>query len=376
MERPSPDLILIVLLLVCGFAACGRSGSSAPADNKTNVPATAEVQEHDNAEATVTIAMTGDVMLGTDYPERKLPPDGGDCLFADAAPILRAANVAVGNLEGVFAGEMPAREKRSKQLKAFFFRMPPSMAPLLRDAGYDFMSIANNHSFDFMAPGEASTRRVLDSVGIVYAGTLNCKSVIRTIDGVTYGFAAFGHNWGTVQMRDTAGVSSIVSRLKAQADVVIVSFHGGAEGADASHLPNGSEYYAGENRGDLRSFAHRAIDSGASVVFGHGPHVVRALELYRGHLIAYSLGNFCTPCGVSVAGRCGYAPLLTATVAFADGRFVTGRIHSMIQRWGVGPRLDPAHRAAAEMAALTQVDIPPQSRLVITSDGMLSLPQR
>ncbi len=369
-------MILIALLLACCLAACGRSGSTSSADDKTNTPATAQAHEPATAEATVTIAMTGDVMLGTEYPERKLPPDGGARLFADAAPILCEANVAVGNLEGVFADEMPAREKRSKQLKAFFFRMPPSMAPLLRDAGYDFMSMANNHSYDFMAPGEASTRSVLDSVGIAYAGTLNCKSAIRTIDGVTYGFAAFGHNWGTVPMRDTAGVSRIVSRLKAQADVVIVSFHGGAEGTDACHLPNGSEYYAGENRGDLRSFAHRAIDSGASVVFGHGPHVVRALELYRGHLIAYSLGNFCTPCGVSVAGLCGYAPLLTATVAVADGRFVAGRIHSMIQRWGVGPRLDSAHRAAAEMAALTQADIPPQSRPVIASDGTLSLPQR
>ncbi len=374
MERPSQKLILITLALACCLAACGRVGSASASAEVDSVAFTTNSQEPDTA-ATVTIAMTGDVMLGTEYPERKLPPDGGAHLLTDAAPILSAANVAVGNLEGVFAFEMPAREKPSKQLKAFFFCMPPSMAPLLRDAGYDFMSMANNHTYDFMTPGEASTRRVLDSVGISYAGTPNCKSAIRSIGGVTYGFAAFGHNSGTMLMRDTASVSRIVSDLKAKADVVIVSFHGGAEGGQASHLPNGTEYYAGENRGDLRSFAHRAIDCGAAVVFGHGPHVVRALELYRGHLIAYSLGNFCTPCGVSVAGKCGYAPLLTATVTVADGRFVAGRIHSMIQRWGVGPRLDPDHKAVAEMASLTQTDIPQRSQPKIASDGTLSLPQ-
>ncbi len=374
MSILSPIRIIITSAIVCSIAACGRVKAVADPACGTVDTATATASLRDTVAATVTIAMTGDVMLGTDYPERKLPPDGGRYLFDDAAPIMQSADVAVGNLEGVIAGDIPPRSKPSKQLKSYFFRMPLSMAHLLRDAGYDFLSMANNHVFDFMAQGEMSTRRVLDAIGVAYAGSVNCKSATRRIGGVTYGFAAFGHNAGTMRMTDTASVRRIVTRLKAESDVVIVSFHGGAEGVDARHLPHGREHYAGEHRGDLRRFAHFAIDCGAAVVYGHGPHVVRAVELYEGHLIAYSLGNFCTPCGVSVAGVCGYAPLLVAAVSLADGKLVAGRIHSMIQQWGVGPRVDPKHRAAREMASLSLADVDAESRLNIATDGTLSVP--
>ena len=375
MRKPRLHLLLILAAVLCCFAACGRARHALTlvVDGAGETQQTS-VAPRDSVVAapTVTIAMTGDVMLGTMYPEPKLPANGGRNLFDDAAPLLKGADVAVGNLEGVIADSMTPKKKGEKQIKAYYFRMPPSMAHLLSEAGYDFLSLANNHAYDFLAPGEASTRRYLDRLGISYAGTVNCESAVKRIGNVTYGFAAFGHNAFVQPMRDTAAVRRIITGLKAQCDVVIVSFHGGAEGVDHRHLPEGSEHYAGENRGNLRSFAHFAVDCGASVVYGHGPHVVRAIELYNGHLIAYSLGNFCTPCGVSVAGLCGYAPLLIASVDVTDGHFTGGRIHSMIQQWGIGPRNDSTNRVAREMAQLTAADIPVQGRPAIAPDGTIT----
>jgi len=88
----------------------------------------------------------------------------------------------------------------------------------------------------------------------------------------------------------------------------LVSFHGGGEGVGFEHVPFVMETFVNEKRGDVNAFAHAAVDAGADLVFGNGPHVCRALELYNDRLIAYSLGNFCTYTNVSVAGSCGYAP--------------------------------------------------------------------
>ncbi len=363
--------VLCPLLLgaLC-IAACTRAAKSTAAPDAVDADTVAAAPV---ADSTVTIAMTGDVMLGTVYPERKMPPDGGRRLFADAAPLLRAANVACGNQEGVLGDGLKPRPKPQSKF-SYYFLTPSRMARLEAEAGYDFMSMANNHALDFLAPGVVSTRRVLDGLGIGHAGTEGDEMAVRRIGGVTYGFAAFGHNWGTLLTSDTARVSRVVRRLRQQSDVVIVSFHGGGEGLDYRRLPHGTERYLGDNRGNVRRFARLCIDRGADVVYGHGPHVVRAIEVYCGHLIAYSLGNFCTPCGISVAGKCGLAPLLTATVSRSTGRLVRGRIHSMVQGWGTGPRLDPQHRAAREIATLTAADIATPFRPRISPDGLITPP--
>ncbi len=98
--------------------------------------------------------------------------------------------------------------------------------------------------------------------------------------------------------------------LKQQCDIVIVSFHGGGEGTGFEHVPFKIESYNNEKRGDVHAFAHNAIDAGADLILGNGPHVCRAMELYKNRLIAYSLGNFCTYRSVSVEGIGGLAPLL------------------------------------------------------------------
>ncbi len=318
---------------------------------------------------TITIAMTGDVMFGTTYPEVKLPTNGGRNLFDHVASIIGGADVAVGNLECVISDTAAPRPKRPGKY-TFFFRSPTSGAKLLNDAGYDFMSMANNHAYDFLEEGIASSKENLEKYGIGHAGTIGDEHSIKTIDGVKYGFVAFGHSTSTLHTYDTLTVQRIIREVRPQVDVLIVSFHGGAEGAKYAHLPYGNETFVGDFRGDSRKFSHMAIDLGADVVFGHGPHVVRAMELYKGHLIAYSLGNFCTPGGINVAGKNGYAPVLEVKINRETGEFIEGKIHSFIQQWRMGPQPDKNNRAASEIRALTRSDIK-NPGITIGDDGSI-----
>ena len=169
------------------------------------------------------------------------------------------------------------------------------------------------------------------------------------------GFCAFSTNSHTFNLMDTAEVKSVIRSLREDCDILIVSFHGGAEGLDYIHLPEGMEMYLDEKRGSLREFAHLCVDEGADLVFGHGPHVCRAMELYRGHLIAYSLGNFCTPTGMSLSSQMGYAPVVSARID-RNGMLVDGKIHSFKQSVQTGPRLDKENRAAKAIRTLSEED--------------------
>lgn len=315
-----------------------------------------------------TVALTGDIMMGTTFPSVQLPAQEGRQLFVDVAHILQRADIAAGNLEGTLCDGGESRKKISKV--SYAFRTPTSFSPRLKEAGYDFLSMANNHAYDFGDVGIQSTMRQLDGLGIRYAGIQKYPaSVTIEKDGVTYGFCAFGHNGYTYRHQDLRQVRQIVTDLVNHCDIVIVSFHGGAEGRSKNRLPKGKEVFCGEDRGSLREFAHFCIDAGADVVFGHGPHVTRAVELYKEHFIAYSLGNFCTPYGMSLSGISGYAPVLELQLR-EDGRFAEGQIHSFIQQRGLGPRKDEQHRVAREMKRLTLLDMP-QTPLVIDDYGLI-----
>ncbi len=363
-------ILLIAVLASCG----GKAGGEVSATNVEGDSVSARPVAKAAVRRPLTVAMTGDIMMGTLYPTTKLPVDDGRHLFDDAREVLTNANVAVGNLEGAIGDKGELNDLKRSRLASgvkniYAFRMPERYAPYLKAAGYDFVSMANNHSFDFGTGGQASTRRALDAAGVAYAGNPGYEMAVREIDGVRYGFAAFGYNRQTVLMREEAAVRQIIASLRDSADVVIVSFHGGGEGSDFRHVGKGMEYQHGEARGDLRRFAHLCIDSGADVVYGHGPHVVRGVELYKGHFIAYSLGNFCTPTGISVAGITGYAPVITVTIN-NKGEFVDGRIHSFIQQRGVGPRATTSAAVVNEIRSLSVSDFP-QSGLVIDNDGAI-----
>ena len=311
---------------------------------------------------TLTLAMVGDIMMGTTYPDTLLPYKDGAFLFRDAKSVLKRADLAMGNLEGPLCDGGKSTKKDT--LNNYAFRTPTSFAPLLRDAGFDFLSMANNHANDFGEEGIESTEQALHSQGIKYAGVKgHFEAAVIKRKGLRIGICAFGHNPYTLRHTDQATVKRVVSALRNQADIIVVSFHGGAEGRTQSRLPYGKEEFFKENRGSLREFAHYCIDLGADVVYGHGPHVVRCVEVYKGRFIAYSLGNFCTPYGISLKGISGQAPIVEIKIN-EKGQFLNGRIHSLVQRRGIGPRWDKNKGAARQMKMLSDLDVPASSAMV------------
>lgn len=315
---------------------------------------------------TITIAVTGDVMMGTTYPTVQLPADSGKYLFADVQNVLRTADITLGNLEGTLCDGGACTKGNGKY--SYAFRTPTGFSPRLTETGYDYMSMANNHANDFGLEGIMSSEQCLTEQGIGFSGILGRREwTIVERGGVRYGICAFGHNRYTLKHRDLPRVKQILDTLRSKSDIVIVSFHGGGEGVDFSHLPEGPETFIGEDRGNLREFAHFCIDNGADVIYGHGPHVVRCVEVYKGHIIAYSLGNFCTPFGISLEGIKGYAPVITIRIN-EHGEFIDGKVHSFIQQRGMGPLRDASNRVARHMSALTETDVP-FSEAYIDSDG-------
>lgn len=314
-------------------------------------------------------------MMGTTFPDsihgRDLPPDDGKHIFDDVKEIISSADFAGGNLEGSFL-DGPGHRRRMTNPKTYFiFRMPPKYVTNLIDAGYDFVGIANNHINDFGEPGRQSTVKTLRDAGLAHAGLKGiCEKAFVERNGVVFGVAQVGHGNNNVNVNDIDEVTRVVKELRDSADIVVLSFHGGAEGSAHAHVPGKMEYYVGEQRGDVKAMAHAAIDAGADVVFGHGPHVVRAAELYKGHIIFYSLGNFCTPYRMGIAGSTGHAPVADVVLDM-NGEFLSGKIHSFIQKKGQGPKVDPSYAAARQIKALSAQDFP-DSKLIISDDGTLS----
>lgn len=321
----------------------------------------------------VCIAAVGDIMLGTSYPDKNtLPPDSGKSSFKNIVNQLHGADVTFGNLEGALLDTgAPARYKLHLLSKAYLFRMPVSYGKVLKDAGFKVLSLANNHIGDFGDKGRMSTMKVLDSIGIQYGGQLVHPSAIFRVKGITYGFCAFAPNSHTLSILDLKNARRIIKNLKQQCDIVIVSFHGGGEGKAFEHVPDTSELFFNEKRGNVRAFAHNAVDAGADLIFGNGPHVCRAMEIYKNRLIAYSLGNFCTYKCVSVEGLTGLAPLLKVYVN-KKGEFLSGRIIANIQTHDKGLRTDSLNRAIKKIRALTMVDFP-QSGPNISDDGRMAV---
>lgn len=359
------------------LAACGNSSAQTASSDAAAVSAVADSVKvgHDENPQTLTFVFTGDIMMGTTFPDSvhgsNLPHDAGRHLFDDAAGVLRNADLTAGNLEGTML-DGPGKRRPMRNPKTYYvFRMPTSFVSNLTDAGFDCLGMANNHVNDFGEPGRRSTMATLRDAGLAYVGLKGrCETAVIERRGLKIGLTQFGHGGGNLDVNDLGELRRVVAQLRDTADIVIVSFHGGAEGKECTHVPHVPETFLGERRGDVESFAHAAIDAGADVVFGHGPHVPRAAELYKGRIIFYSLGNFCTPYRVSITGVSGYAPVAEVTVG-ADGRFLSGRIHSFVQHRGIGPRADSTNAAARLMRRLSIEDFP-GSPLRISPDGTLT----
>jgi hypothetical protein len=250
-------------------------------------------EQKPDAEATITIAAVGDVNMGMAWPTERaaLPPNNAMDLFSGVKPILQDADITFGNLETVLADSGDSVKCRKGSTKCFAFRVPTSFAQALKDAGFDVMSVANNHTGDFGPEGRLATKAALDAVGILHSGPIG-DIASWEVKGVKVALVAFSFGADVYRIQELDIGRKVVANLAKEHDLVLVSFHAGAEGKGADHVPVGTEMFLGEDRGDSRAFAHAMIDAGADLLIGHGPHLLRAMEVYNGRLIAYSLGNF------------------------------------------------------------------------------------
>jgi poly-gamma-glutamate capsule biosynthesis protein CapA/YwtB (metallophosphatase superfamily) len=317
----------------------------------------------------LTVAAVGDIMLGTDYPRNRLPKDASG-LLSSVAPVLQQADVTFGNLEGVLQDGGEARKQCSNPSRCYVFRSPESYAETLSSAGFDLLSLANNHARDFGEEGRDATMHALDRAGIRHSGRTGDVATWQQ-EGLDMAMVAFAPFGGSHDMLDLERGRELIQRLAANSDILMVSFHGGAEGAGKMTIPFATETFHGENRGDVVAFSRMAVEAGADLVIGHGPHVPRAMELYQGRLISYSLGNFATYWGINVRGPNGLAPILVSTLD-QDGRFIEGQIHSYRQQRPHGPVADPEHQAARLIRELTLTDFP-DGLLIIDDEGHITV---
>jgi len=338
-----------------------------------------EIAEQDSVELniyrvlkdTVSIVGVGDIMMGTNFPEEYyLPPNEGRDLLSGVDSILRSADITFGNLEGVILNEGGNPKYCSNPKLCYIFRSPEYMVQNLKDAGFDVMSTANNHAGDFGNPGRENTMKVLDSLGIYHAGLVSRPYVTFMKDGMRYGFAAFAPNSGTMSIHDLAKAKAIISHLDSISDIVIASFHGGAEGSKYQHVERKTEYFYGENRGNVYRFSHELVNSGADIVFGHGPHVTRAVEVYNKRFIAYSLGNFCTYARFNLSGDNGLAPIINVFTS-SKGEFYKAQVTPVIQRAPGGPQVDHKKRVIKRLQSLTSKDFP-EVKIKIDDSGLIT----
>jgi poly-gamma-glutamate capsule biosynthesis protein CapA/YwtB (metallophosphatase superfamily) len=317
---------------------------------------------------TVTVIGVGDIMMGSNYPNGGiLPPDNGIELMSEVSSILSNADVTMGNLEGVLLDEGGTAKTCRDPKVCYVFRSPVSYVQNLTNAGFDVLSLANNHAGDFGDIGRRSTMKALEGAGLYHAGQTTNPFTIFEKEGIRYGFTAFAPNSGCLSLNDLNEAKRIVAHLDSLVDIVIVSFHGGAEGPQHQHVPRKNEIFYGENRGNVYAFAHALIDSGADIIFGHGPHVTRAVEVYKDRFIAYSLGNFCTYAGINVAGINGWSPIIKVFTN-SEGNFLKAHITSTYQEFRSGVKIDRQNQVLKRIKQLTEEDFP-ESKIKFDDSG-------
>ena len=356
-HRPSrtPRLLFAIALVAAMAAApwitrfdAPQVGEAARKADRQRPPAAAPGRKPP-VRKTVTIASVGDIAMGRDGA---LPPSGAHALFAGVRAELRGG-VVLGNLEQTLT-DGGASKCGIKSTDCYAFRSPPADAGALRVAGFTVLNLANNHSLDYGGVGLTDTIAALDEAGLAHTGEPGQATRVRKqpVRVSVLGFSYAGLNGGVL---DPAEAAELVRLTDRWADVVVVTMHAGAEGHDRGHVPHGPETHLGENRGDLRAFSHAVVDAGADLVVGHGPHVLRGLEWYRGRLIAHSLGNFAGYRTLRTDGPGGVSAILRVTLR-GDGSWSAGRlVPTRLDRTGTAS-LDPAGAALVAVRDLSRID--------------------
>jgi poly-gamma-glutamate capsule biosynthesis protein CapA/YwtB (metallophosphatase superfamily) len=344
-------LALVVLALgpvaVTAMALEGRDlpASAAAAAVAPRAQAAAPAQP----ERVVEIAAVGDVALGH---AGSVPTDLA-ALFAGVRGALQG-DVVLGNLESALSDDGSAKCGRGST-GCFSFVVPPDSARPLRRAGFDVLSVANNHTRDAGEGGLEETADALREAGIAVTGRADEIAIVRT-NGVRVAVLGFApYSWAS-DLLDHDAATRLVRAAGARADIVVVNMHAGAEGTAQAHVRPGAEWYLGERRGDPMAFAHAVVEAGADLVVGHGPHVLRALEWYRGRLIAYSLGNFSSHRNFDLSGPLGTSAVLRVRL-HQDGTWAGGRLVPVRLEGTGSPVPDPERTALVQLRELSRDDI-------------------
>ena len=315
----------------------------------------------------ISIKAVGDIVPGTNFPNRSLPRNPEKIFFYNVVDYLQDSDILFGNFESTLT-RYPKTRKNTKRKRVFAFRSPPSYALMLRRVGFDVLSIANNHSMDFYQKGYDDTIKFLKKANILPVGVKKQIAVLN-IEDIPVAFIGFSHLDYHNNLNRISQAKRLVQKAKSEGELVIVSFHGGKEGKSALHVKNEMEIFYGERRGNLVQFAHSVIDAGADLVLGHGPHVPRALELYKNKLIAYSLGNFLGYGALSSRGYAGYSMILEVKLNMS-GDFIQGEIISLRLNQLSIPKYDFEKKTVRLVKRLSKQDFP-NSPLIIKNNGKI-----
>jgi hypothetical protein len=316
----------------------------------------------------VALEWVGDMALST---QLGLPPGGVASALAPVSEDLHDANLTFGNLEGTLSVGGPSKCSGISGGDCFAFQAPPSTAFGLRSLGFRLVNQANNHSLDFGYSGRAQTVAALNAAGIGHTGFPGEISYLWA-NHIRLAFLGFAPYPSDADLLDIPAAQALIHQAAQHAQIVVVIIHAGAEGADQTHTPDGEQYYLGEDRGNARAFAHAAIEAGASLVVGSGPHVIRGVEDYRGRMIAYSLGNFIGYHTLGGSGVLSDSAILHVKLD-SRGRVLAARWIPIVLDGGL-PRPDPSDASAHLVAALSREDF--HRSWTIEGSGVFHIPQR
>ncbi len=264
------------------------------------------------SDSTITIGFVGDIIPG---------PKNTPGLLNDVVRYTVGPDILIGNFEGVAAQTLYTKCKTDSK-KCFSFNGDAHFLSRLRDASFDVLNIANNHFNDYGETGQRETLAEIENMNMIPSGMKNTITYVGR-NNIKVGIIGVSNYTWTTNMLSTKTIEKLILEAKQNADIVIAIFHAGGEGAKYDHTPIGTEWYLNENRGDVRAFAHSAIDAGADVVLGSGPHVLRGMEIYADKLIAYSLGNFVSSNSVITSGPAKNSAMLNVTFK-KDGSLLSG----------------------------------------------------
>ncbi len=307
-------LFLPVLLLGCGVPSPGYEGTAAPPSEVTPTEAaateTAPVVSPTPTPGPITINAVGDLMLERDIITL-MEQNGSVHPYAAVRSMLADADITIGNMEGTFT------ERGSQASKFYTFRTPPRHARGLDEAGFDVVSLGNNHTMDFGDVGLTDTLAALDAAGVKHSGAGIDSSAARApvvleTKGSRIAFLSYNavleatfatSTSGGVARADEDSIRQDVTAALRTADIVVVSVHAGTEYQDAPTA-------------EQRSLLRAAIDAGASLALGHHAHVFQGWEEYGGGVIVYGLGNFVFDLDTEDLATLGARPFQTAVMRF------------------------------------------------------------